>query len=184
MKNPAEFLRTKTENVYKLIYLASDEAYLNEINEEDSDFNIYHPRLREWLCPVAPTQSYRLVSDHDQRIGIGATSSSLGSEEEKERFSNGVFQLNSGTLIDKSKHVLATSSTNLDTFMERVLYRAPEAHPSTQHHNPAFILEGVELLSALGSRNRLKVFARVRHHFDLGEEFISCKPMGLSLGQK
>lgn len=68
--NPADYLSVKTTNVYKLIYLSSFETYLNEINEEHSDFYNYHPKIIEWLCHHHRLQDYGCSEENNNRIDI------------------------------------------------------------------------------------------------------------------
>jgi len=41
----ATYLNQKTNNIYKILYLAAYETYLNEINESQSDFYAYHSQI-------------------------------------------------------------------------------------------------------------------------------------------
>lgn len=56
--SPSDYLFTKTKNIYKLIYLSNFETYLNEINQDNSDFYNYHPKINEWLCHSDRLQGY------------------------------------------------------------------------------------------------------------------------------
>lgn len=69
--SPLPFLRLKTNNIYKCLHLSNAEAYLNEINERDSDYFAYFARINEWLSPCAALQDYAISGDSNNRVNIG-----------------------------------------------------------------------------------------------------------------
>jgi hypothetical protein len=68
--NPLDYLKIKTSNIYKCIHVSSCEAYLNEINEKDSDYYAYFNKINEWLCHCAKLQNYAISDDQNNRINI------------------------------------------------------------------------------------------------------------------
>jgi hypothetical protein len=65
-----EYLQLKTNNIYKCIHISSCEAYLNEINEKDSDYFAYFNKINQWLCHSARLQDYAIGEDTNNRIDI------------------------------------------------------------------------------------------------------------------
>ncbi len=68
----SELLSTKTNNIYKLIYLSAFQTYLNEINDESSDFYSYNHRISQWLCHSHKLQDYGCSEEKNNRININS----------------------------------------------------------------------------------------------------------------
>lgn len=63
-------MQLKTNNIYKCIHISSCEAYLNEINEKDSDYFAYFNKINQWLCHSSRLQHYAISEDSNNRIDI------------------------------------------------------------------------------------------------------------------
>lgn len=130
---PLDFLRLKTTNIYKCLQLSNAEAFLNEINERDSDYFAYFSRLNQWLCPCAGLQDYALTDDRNNRVDIGEA---IGEDaSEKERFSNGIYPAGSSTLVNRLKHLAAVPSIDLAAFFEKLLERREGEEAPTYFHD-------------------------------------------------
>jgi hypothetical protein len=179
--NPVEYLRLKTTNIYKCIHISSCEAYLNEINEKESDYFAYFNRVNEWLCHCSRLQDYTIQDDQNNRVNIGEE---LGEDEdEKERFSNGIYVANTNTLVNRLKHLAVVPAVDLQRFLRRSIYKEEETEVS-YYHNSDFLLQGIRTFRLMGEKNRLKLFARVRYHHELSDNFISTRPNVLTASER
>jgi hypothetical protein len=86
-------------------------------------------------------------------------------------------------LNDRLKYVVPVSAHNIERFVQKVIFKQDEKECSYKH-NSVFMQEAIKIFKEMGEKNRFKVFARIRYHFDLSDSFILTRPSNLPLLEK
>jgi hypothetical protein len=81
--------------------------------------------------------------------------------------------------------MLVVPAVNLQQFLHRTIYKpAADDAPPSIYHNSDFLLQGIRTFKLMGEKNRLKLFARVRYHYELSDNFLSTRPHSIGIVEK
>ena len=87
---------------------------------------------------------------------------------------------------DRMKYVVPVGYHNSKNYIQRVIFKKDITNENNYslRYNREFMNEAMLLFKKIGEKNRFKIFARIRYHYDLGEGFIETRPSSLPLVEK
>lgn len=89
-------------------------------------------------------------------------------EEEFERFNIRLYDDTKSTLVNRSKHILASIQVNLVSNARKIFWKnETDTTYSNYHtlHNKRFYTDGIRLIEKMGTNNKSKIFAKIRYNY-------------------